>query len=141
MTLLATTRLGRAAHGSGIRWAMVTIALLLPVALTAQGGKAPPAVAWTGKPVTTDQQKRGKAVYAEWCAPCHAPGPRRPGTQALDALYKGKKPGVLEERTDLVPALTETFVRRGVSVMPAFRKTEISDADLAALAAYLAPSR
>ena len=62
-----------------------------------------------------------------------------PGTQALDALYKGKKPGALEERTDLVPQLTETFVRKGVSVMAPFRKTEISDAQLADLAAYLAP--
>jgi len=38
-----------------------------------------------------------------------------------------------------VPTITQTFVRTGVSVMPPFRKTEISDADLAALAAYLAP--
>ena len=45
----------------------------------------------------------------------------------------------LEQRTDLVPTITQTFVRTGVSVMPPFRKTEISDADLAALAAYLAP--
>jgi mono/diheme cytochrome c family protein len=29
--------------------------------------------------------------------------------------------------------------RSGVSVMPPFRKTEIRDADLAAVAAYLAP--
>jgi len=85
--------------------------------------------------------ERGKAVYDEWCAACHDPGPRHPGTQALDALYKGKKPGALEERTDLLPKLTETFVRKGVSVMPPFRKTEISDADLAALAAYLARPR
>jgi mono/diheme cytochrome c family protein len=28
-------------------------------------------------------------------------------------------------------------VRHGVSVMPPFRKTEVSDADLAALSAYL----
>lgn len=82
---------------------------------------------------------RGKAVFDEWCAGCHAPGPRHPGTQALDVLYKGEKPGALEERTDLLPKITETFVRRGVSVMPPFRKTEISDTDLAALAAYLAP--
>ena len=85
------------------------------------------------------QLDRGKAVYDQWCAACHDPGPRHPGTQALEALYKGTKPGALRERTDLVPKLTETFVRRGVSVMPPFRKTEISDADLAALAAYLAP--
>ncbi len=39
---------------------------------------------------------------------------------------------------DLRPPVTATFVRNGVSIMPPFRKTEISDADLAALAAYLA---
>lgn len=82
---------------------------------------------------------RGNEVFQYWCAACHAPGPRRPGTQALEVLYKGAKPAALEQRTDLVPELTRTFVRTGVSVMPPFRKTEISDADLAALAAYLAP--
>jgi mono/diheme cytochrome c family protein len=83
--------------------------------------------------------ERGNRVFQDWCAPCHAPGPRHPGTQALEALYKGQKPAALEQRTDLVPELTRTFVRSGVSVMPPFRKTEISDADLAALATYLAP--
>lgn len=83
--------------------------------------------------------ERGEGVFRYWCAPCHAPGPRHPGTQALDALYKGAKPAALEQRTDLVPELTRSFVRTGVSVMPPFRKTEISDADLDALAAYLAP--
>jgi mono/diheme cytochrome c family protein len=83
--------------------------------------------------------QRGKQVFDNWCAACHAPGPRHPGTQALEVLYQGAKPGALEQRTDLVPTLTQTFVRTGVSVMPPFRKTEIGDADLAALAAYLAP--
>src|ERR1700741_4163695 len=82
---------------------------------------------------------RGNEVFQSWCAPCHAPGPRHPGTQALDVLYKGAKPAALEQRTDLLPELTRAFVRTGVSVMPPFRKTEISDADLEALAAYLAP--
>jgi mono/diheme cytochrome c family protein len=81
----------------------------------------------------------GRRVFEEWCAPCHAPGPRHPGTQALDVLYRGQKPGALEERTDLFPEITRTFVRSGVSVMPPFRKTEISDVELDALAAYLAP--
>jgi mono/diheme cytochrome c family protein len=84
-------------------------------------------------------ERRGNEVFQYWCAPCHAPGPRHPGTQALDALYKGAKPGALEQRNDLTPEITTAFVRTGVSVMPPFRKTEISDADLAALAAYLAP--
>ena len=83
--------------------------------------------------------ERGKQVFDHWCAPCHGAGPGKPGTAALNALYKGQKPALLEERTDLVPELTKQFVRNGVSVMPFFRKTEISDADLEALAAYLAP--
>jgi mono/diheme cytochrome c family protein len=83
--------------------------------------------------------ERGHEVFQYWCAACHSPGARHPGTQALEALYKGAKPAALEERTDLLPELTRAFVRTGVSVMPPFRKTEISDADLDALAAYLAP--
>lgn len=86
-----------------------------------------------------DAIEHGRAVYQYWCTPCHGPGPGHPGTQALQALYQGQRPAVLEERTDLVPSVTEYYVRNGVSVMPPFRKAEISDDDLAALAAYLAP--
>lgn len=82
--------------------------------------------------------KSGKDVFEQWCAPCHAPGPKHPGTQALEALYKGAKPGALEQRTDLVPDVTKAFVRTGVSIMPPFRRTEISNEELEALAAYLA---
>ena len=39
-----------------------------------------------------------------------------------------------------MPDFVKVIVRQGVSVMPQFRKTEISDADLEALAAYLARS-
>lgn len=111
----------------------VAIAVLATAAVRVQ--------AQTTKPQAdrASQLQRGKAVFDQWCAACHAPGPRHPGTQALEVLYKGSKPGALEQRTDLVPTLTETFVRKGVSVMAPYRKTEISDADLAALAAYLAP--
>ena len=83
------------------------------------------------------QQSVGKQVYDKWCAPCHAPGPDHPGTTALDALYKGSKPGALIERSDLTPPIIKQFVRKGVSVMPFFRKTEISDAELDALATFL----
>jgi len=84
-------------------------------------------------------EQRGRQVFEYWCAACHGAGPGKPGTAALQALYDGQKPALLEERTDLTPELTRAFVRTGVSVMPFFRKTEISDADLEALAAYLAP--
>ena len=84
-----------------------------------------------------DHKAEGKAVFQKWCQPCHGDGPGKPGTAALQALYRGAKPALLERRTDLVPDIVKTFVRNGVSVMPFFRKTEISDKDLDALAAYL----
>jgi mono/diheme cytochrome c family protein len=80
--------------------------------------------------------QKGQKVYTYWCATCHGPG--LPGTVALETKYKGANPALLSERTDLIPQVTKTFVRKGVSVMPFFRKTEISDADLDALAAYIA---
>ena len=83
----------------------------------------------------------GQLTYEKWCAPCHAPGPQHPGTQALDALYKGGKPGALIQRTDLTPPIVKQFVRTGVSVMPFFRKTEISDVELDALAAFLSKQK
>jgi (+)-pinoresinol hydroxylase len=82
--------------------------------------------------------EEGKQVYQYWCWNCHGEGVGKPGTQALAAKYKGSKPAILDQRTDLTPNLTKVFVRKGVSIMPFFRKTEISDGQLDALAAYLA---
>ena len=82
----------------------------------------------------------GQTVYEHWCAPCHAPGPGHPGTQSLQLKYKGTPPAVLLERTDLTPQAISVFVRQGVLLMAPFRKTEISDKELAALTAYIANS-
>lgn len=79
----------------------------------------------------------GKQVYEKWCAPCHAPGDLYPGTLALRAKYKGALPDALEQRSDLTPEMVKYFVRNGVTIMPFFRKTEISDAELNAIADYL----
>jgi len=84
-----------------------------------------------------DAVRRGQQVYQKWCSPCHAPGASMPGTAALQFHYNGSKPAVLEERTDLTPAMVKGLVRNGVYFMPRFRKTEISDTELDAVAAYL----
>lgn len=82
--------------------------------------------------------KDGERVYDHWCAPCHDPGvEQHPGTMALEALYEGEKPAALEDRSDLTPETVRQFVRQGVSIMPFFRKTEISEEDMKALSAYL----
>lgn len=85
----------------------------------------------------TPQVDTGKRVFAYWCASCHAPGVRMPGTSALSAKYGKDLPAALELRKDLTPEVVRLFVRQGVSIMPPFRKTEISDADLDALGRYL----
>lgn len=81
--------------------------------------------------------KKGNEAYQYWCATCHGAGPGHPGTTALSAKYKGALPGLLEERTDLTPTAVRFAVRRGTSIMPFFRKTEVSDADLDAITQYL----
>jgi len=96
-------------------------------------------------PVGNSPLDHGKQVYDYWCLPCHGEGlglpgfAELPGTQQLRIKYRdaGISP-LLTERTDLVPEFVKVIVRQGVSFMPQFRKTEISDADLDALVAYLA---
>ncbi len=84
----------------------------------------------------------GRQVYAYWCAACHGRGPGHPGTQSLEVKYRGQLvPPALEDRSDLSLTLTTQFVRHGVALMPPFRKTEISEAQLRDLAAYLTKAR
>ena len=85
----------------------------------------------------TPDSEHGRVVFDYWCAPCHAAGPGHPGTQSLQVKYGGNVPAVLEEREDLTPTVVRTFVRQGVLSMAPFRKTEITDAELEDLAAYL----
>ena len=86
----------------------------------------------------------GRVVFENQCAPCHGTGPGAdgapmlPGTAALAAKYAGTRPGALELRGDLPAPVLRLFVRRGVGAMPAFRKSEITDAQIDEVAAYLA---
>jgi mono/diheme cytochrome c family protein len=80
----------------------------------------------------------GKQVFDRWCSACHAPDIRSPGTTALAAKYGKEQPAALEQRTDLSGDVVRFFVRHGVSIMPPFRKTEITDPELNALTEYLA---
>ena len=98
----------------------------------------------------TPSEKNGKAVFDKWCAPCHgAVAPKRgmfgggalPGTAALAVKYQGKLPAVLEQRTDLKAAYIKTVVRHCLYGMPITRKTEVSDAELDEVIAYLTENR
>ena len=98
----------------------------------------------------TPSETNGKAVFDKWCTPCHgAVAPKNvmfgtgalAGTSALAVKYKGKLRAVLEQRTDLTPALIKTVVRHGLYGMPITRKTEVSDAELEDIVAYLTRNR
>jgi (+)-pinoresinol hydroxylase len=93
---------------------------------------------WTPATVSGQGQPKGYVEYQRFCSACHGEGVGKPGTMALQAKYKGAVPALLDKRTDLTPEFVKTTVRNGLTVMPFFRKTEISDADLNAIAAYLA---
>lgn len=90
--------------------------------------------------------ERGKAKYEHTCAPCHGAGvgddgrEMLPGTAALQIKYRGSLPAVLEQRSDLTLEALRVYVRQGTMSMPPFRKTEVTDAELADIAAYLARS-
>ena len=81
--------------------------------------------------------ERGEDIYQYWCNACHGPEMLKPGTAALAAKYQGALPAALLERTDLTPELVAFYVRQGISMMPFFRPTEISNADLEALTAFV----
>ena len=90
-----------------------------------------------------DIVERGQVLYEYWCATCHGPGIGNngaqylPGTDALRVKYQGALPALLAERTDMARELVKLYVRQGITIMPFFRKTEIDDAELDAIAAYL----
>jgi mono/diheme cytochrome c family protein len=108
------------------------------VSAFAAGAMALAVVAGIALAQDANENSEGKRVYDHWCSHCHDPGQGHPGTQGLQIKYRDTEiPAVLLERTDLTPPVIETFVRQGVLAMAPFRKTEITDAELDALAAYL----
>jgi hypothetical protein len=80
------------------------------LALSSAVQAAAPSASVSPAPVTPV----GEAVYAHWCAPCHAAGPGHPGTESLHC-YGGQRPAVLLERTDLSAAAVATLGVKGAA--------------------------
>ena len=131
---------------------MKKILLTLTIAVGLAGTNASaqkvtyPTPAWN-RTTAADQNhgsltERGAAVFNNWCSICHSRDLRNaPGTRSLQYKYQGKLPAALQDRQDLTAASVKFYVRKGVATMPFFRKTEINDADLDALAAYLSRAK
>jgi mono/diheme cytochrome c family protein len=80
---------------------------------------------------------RGKSLFDARCGICHAAGGT--GTFMLGRRL-GAERALLAQRTDLTSALVETVARRGINGMPVFTRVELTDAELALVAAYLTRS-
>lgn len=121
-----------------------TFALTM-AALLATGGVA---LAQGTAPAPIRQIERadtpGRVLFQHQCAPCHGTGPGAdgaamlPGTAALAAKYQGQRPAPLELRSDLPAPVLRVFVRRGSGAMPAFRPSELTNAQIDQIADYIA---
>lgn len=109
---------------------LIVCGVLLFVAAAAGAG----AVFAAEEAALTAQEQQGKQLYDRTCIYCHGPGVW--GTNRL-AKRLDKDHALLESRTDLSAAGIRAIVRSGVGSMPPLRKTELTDADVDAIAAYL----
>lgn len=95
-------------------------------------GVPPPAP----KPVTLSSRPGaggGEAQYLEHCSSCH--GPNGMGTGLLGRRVQ---PALLEARDNLPAQYVILAARQGVGNMPPIPRGEVSDAELQAIAEYLA---
>ena len=106
---------------------------LLIIAVLACVGSA--ALATDSPPDTAPAAGPGRDLFAEKCGMCHRSTGM--GTGLLSRRYpKGQEQ--LEARTNLSAAVVTTVVRHGLNNMPALSRAEVSDPQLATIAAYLA---
>jgi len=82
----------------------------------------------------TADQLQGKRLFEATCLYCH--NPRGWGTEKLRTRLPEER-AVLTDRTDLNAAYIRTIVRNGLVNMPAYTPTDLSEAQIKAIAAYL----
>lgn len=98
------------------------------------------ALLWVVCSAVAAESASGSAIFERWCVPCHGEQPAAPGTLRL-GWNRGPQYALLTARNDLTAEYVTQIVRQGLHEMPPFRKTEIDDGELAALAAWLARPR
>jgi len=112
-----------------MRKPVVAALLLAGSAAIAQG---PPPAPKPETPSSRPTATGGEALYLEHCAMCH--GPNGMGTGLLGRRVQ---PALLEQRT-LPAQYVVMAARQGIGNMPAVPRGEVGDADLKAIADYLA---
>ena len=81
----------------------------------------------------------GKSLYNARCGMCHQTIGMAVGILSRRPADASK--GLLEQREDLSAAFVTAAVRAGINNMPRISRAEVSDPELAQIAAYLAKGR
>lgn len=114
-------------------------AMRLTLMLVAAAVSAPPALAQDlqGAPV----EAGGEALFTEKCGMCHREADRVGGMGTfLIARRDPEGEAMLERRATLTPDYISAAIRTGIGNMPRISRAEVSDAQLAAISAYLVES-
>ncbi len=85
----------------------------------------------------------GKLAFEVHCGYCHLTGGMGTNLLTKQRMLAGEPPekGLLVNRTDLTPDYVKQVVRGGKNAMPAQTRVDITDAELAAVAAYLGKAK
>lgn len=78
----------------------------------------------------------GKGLFDLYCIACHGAGPGHPGTMRLEERLSADQAPLLN-RDNLPSEYVKLVVREGFKLMPPFRPSEITDAQLDLLTAYI----
>ena len=82
----------------------------------------------------------GEALYSNRCGYCHLAGGMGTNLLTVQRVALGEPPenGLLTNREDLTADYVETVVRSGKVSMPPQTRVDVTDAELASIAKYLA---
>lgn len=84
-------------------------------------------------------QNDGEVLFSNRCGACHLAGGMGTNLLTKQRMAAGEPPrnGLLANRTDLTADYVKAVVRMGKVAMPRLSRTEVTDSELNAIAAYL----
>ena len=88
-------------------------------------------------------QNDGEALFSHHCGYCHLAGGMGTNLLTKQRMMAGEPPekGLLANRTDLTADYIKSVVRMGKVAMPRLTRVDVTDAELDAIAAYLAKEK
>ena len=88
-------------------------------------------------------QTDGEVLFSNRCGSCHLAGGMGTNLLTKQQMMAGQPPamGMLSNRTDLTADYVKSVVRQGKVAMPRLSRTEVTDAELDAIANYLGKAK